>query len=94
MAAVGCRGSPTGVRGRNLQQSRGKPTIAELLYNLKSDVDEKQDVSMKHPQIVKDMTVGLKTLIERGSSRAGQKAVNDAQVRFDAIQKKRWAAAK
>jgi len=81
------------MRGRNLQQSRGKPTIAEL-YNLKSDVGEKQDVSMKHPQIVKHMTAGLKTLIERGSSRAGQKAQNDAQVRFDAIQKKRWAAAK
>ncbi len=81
------------MRGRNLQQSRGKPAIAEL-YNLKSDVGERQDVSMKHPQIVKHMTAGLKTLIERGSSRAGQKAQNDAQVRFDAIQKKRWAAAK
>ena len=35
--------------GKNLQQSRGKPTIAEL-YNLDSDVSEQNNLSNKHPK--------------------------------------------
>ena len=78
--------------GRNLQQSRGKPTIAEL-YDLQSDIGEKTDLSKQHPEIVERMTEGLKTLIARGSSRAGQKGSNDTIVRFDTIQTKRWGPA-
>ena len=75
--------------GRNLQQSRGKLTIAEL-YNLDSDIGETIDLSKKHPKIVQRMTEGLKKLIERGTSRAGRKISNDTIIRFDTIQTKRW----
>lgn len=78
--------------GRNLEQSRGKPTIVEL-YNLESDIGEEQDLAEKHPEIVSRMTTDFKQLIERGSSRSGQKAANDTQVRFDITQKQRWAPA-
>lgn len=76
--------------GRNLEQSRGKPTIVEL-YNLDSDIGEEQDLAEKCPQRVSQMAADFKQLIERGSSRAGQKAANDTQVRFDVTQKQRWA---
>lgn len=79
--------------GQNLQQSRGKPTIAEL-YNLESDVGEQHDLSAKHPEIVKRMTDGLAQAIANGSSRAGQKGANDTQVRFETIQTKRWGPAR
>ena len=75
--------------GRNLQDSRGEPTIAEL-YNLDSDVSEQNDLSGQHPEIVEQMTADLTTLIERGSSRAGQTGSNDTVVRFDTSQMKRW----
>ena len=77
---------------RNLEQSRGKPTIAEL-YNLEADIGEQNDLLDKHPAIVERMTAGLKTLIESGSSRTGQEASNDTLVRFDTIQATRWAPA-
>jgi arylsulfatase A len=77
------------ISGRNVQQSRGKPTVAEL-YHLDSDVSEQNDLSEKHPEIVERMTDGLRTLIERGTSRAGQKGANDTTVRFDTLQMKRW----
>lgn len=75
--------------GKNLQQSRGKPTIAEL-YNLDIDIAEKNDLSKKHPEIVKRMTEGLSKLIQRGTSRVAQKSANDTIVRFDTSQTKRW----
>ena len=75
--------------GRNPQQSRGKPTISEL-YNLDSDISEQNDLSPKYPKIVERMTAGLRTLIERGTSRVGQKSSNDTIVGFDTIQMKRW----
>ena len=77
------------ISGRNLQKSRGKPTIAEL-YNLDSDIAEQHDLSAKQPKIVERMTQELKTLIERGTSRAGQKSANDTAVRFDTTQMERW----
>jgi len=55
-----------------------------------ADVGEQNDLSEKHPEIVERMTDGLRTLIERGTSRAGQKGSNDTAVRFDTLQKKRW----
>ncbi len=75
--------------GPNLLMSRGKPTIVQL-YHLDSDISEQNDLSTKHPEIVARMTEGLRTLIERGASRAGQEGSNDTAVRFDIIQAKRW----
>jgi len=75
--------------GRNLKQSRGKPTVAKL-YHLDADISEHNDLSGKHPKIVQQMTEGLKRLIARGTSRAGQHSSNDTLVRFDTIQAKRW----
>ncbi len=77
--------------GRNLQQSRGKPTIAEL-YHLNSDISEQNNVSAKHPEIVEEMTSGLTALIARGASRGDLKGANDTKVEFDRIQTKRWGA--
>ena len=67
-------------------------TIAEL-YNLDSDIGEKNDLSMKHPDVVQRMTDALKELIDRGTSSVDRKAPNDTVVRFDTIQTKRWAPA-
>lgn len=76
--------------GRNFQQSRGKPTIAEL-YNLDDDISEQQDLSGRHSDFVQRMTKQLKKLIAQGTSRLGQTSSNDTDVRFDTIQFKRWA---
>ena len=75
--------------GRNLEESRGKPTIAEL-FNLESDINEQHDVSGQHPDVVEQMTADLTTLINNGTSRADQTAANDTPVRFDTIQSMRW----
>ena len=75
--------------GQNLQESRGEPTIAEL-YDLDSDISEQNDLSPKYPKIVERMTADLRALIERGTSRVGQKSSNDTIVGFDTIQMKRW----
>jgi arylsulfatase A-like enzyme len=71
-------------------QSRGKPTIVEL-YNLDDDVSESDNLSEKRPEIVKRMTEGLTEVIARGASRSGLKSANDTDVRFDTIQRQRWA---
>lgn len=74
-----------------LEKSRGKPTVAEL-YNLESDISEKNDLAKKNPEIVQRLTAKFEKLVASGSSRPGQKASNDTAVRFDITQKKRWAA--
>lgn len=76
--------------GKNLEESRGKGTIAEL-YNLDADVAEEHDLSAKHPEIVQRMTAGLSTVIDRGTSRSLPQRPNDTAVRFDTIQTERWA---
>ena len=76
--------------GQNLEQSRGKPTVAEL-YHLVNDVAEQRDVSAERPEIVQQMTERLTALIEQGSSRPGLVRQNDTAVRFDTIQTRRWA---
>ncbi|MDG1895631.1 MAG: arylsulfatase [Fuerstiella sp.] len=76
--------------GRNREDSRGRPTIAEL-YNLRTDVAEEHDLSKKHPEIVQRMSKALTTLIERGGTRTDQNSSNDALVRFDTTQPERWA---
>jgi arylsulfatase A len=78
--------------GPNLEATRGKPTVAEL-YNLGADVAEQNDLSAKHPDVVTQLRAGLKAVIDRGTSRAGQRAANDTDVRFDLTQTKRWAEA-
>jgi arylsulfatase A-like enzyme len=75
---------------RNLDLSRGKPTVAEL-YTLNDDVGEKQDLSGQHPEVVRRMTGDLKALVARGASRRGIDSANDTEVRFDTIQTRRWA---
>jgi len=77
---------------RNLEQSRGKPTVPEL-YNLDTDVAEQTDLSGKRPDIMERMTEGLRTLIDRGTSRDGQQAANDTIVRFGTTQGQRWTPA-
>jgi hypothetical protein len=79
--------------GRNLEQSRGKPTVAEL-YNLDADIAEQTDLAKEHPDTVVRMTNHLRTLIDRGSSRPGQTASNDTLVRFETTQTNRWASAR
>lgn len=76
--------------GKNLQQSRGKPTVPQL-FNLDSDISETHDLAKQRPKIVTQMTADFKRLIEQGTSRPGQVAANDTYVRFDTIQKERWA---
>ena len=81
------------LNGRNLEQSRGKSTVAEL-YNLGSDIGEQTDLAQKNPDIVKRMTKDLRTLVDRGTSRPGQEASNDTSVRFETTQAVRWAPAR
>jgi arylsulfatase A-like enzyme len=79
--------------GQNLEQSRGKPTIAEL-YDLDSDVGEQANLAKEHPDMVKRMTNDLRMLVDRGTSRPGQRASNDTVVRFETTQTERWAPAR
>jgi arylsulfatase A-like enzyme len=76
----------------NLEQSRGKPTVAEL-YHLGSDPGEQTELSGKHRDVAERMTKDLKALIDRGTSRPGRQAANDTIVRFEKTQEKRWAPA-
>jgi arylsulfatase A-like enzyme len=80
------------ISGPNLEQSRGQPTVAEL-YRLDADIAEQTDLSSKHPDVVRRMTEDFKTLIDRGASREGFVAANDAVVRFATTQEQRWAPA-
>ncbi len=74
----------------NLNDSRGKPTVAEL-YNLESDIAEQHDLSAQHPEIVRRMEEQLEDLITRGATRPGMKAANDTTVRHHITQPARWA---
>ncbi|QDV19402.1 Arylsulfatase [Gimesia panareensis] len=77
---------------RNLEKSRGKPTIIEL-YNLETDIAEEQDLAPSRPEVVKRMTADLQALIDRGSSRPDQQSRNDGKITFKSTQKLRWAPA-
>lgn len=79
--------------GRNLQQSRSKPTVAEL-YNLKADVAEQKNLADSDPQTVKRLTDRLRAVIDAGATRRlPRPAQNDADVRFQTTQELRWAPA-
>jgi arylsulfatase A len=78
--------------GRNKEASRGKPTIAEL-YNLESDIAEANDLAKQQPKIVARMTAQLAKLIAQGATRYELNRKNDTLVKFDTIQKQRWAPA-
>jgi len=79
--------------GRNLAESRGKPTVAEL-YRLDTDVGEMTDLAAQHPEVVERMANDLRTLIDCGTSRPTQKSANDTVVRFETTQTERWAPAR
>ncbi len=74
---------------KNLQLSRGKPTIAEL-YDLDKDIDESDDLSAKHPEKVKQLREKLESQIDSGATRPGATGKNDTRVRIDVTQTKRW----
>lgn len=75
---------------RNLNASRGKPTVAQL-YHLGEDIAEERDLAAARPKVVTKMTARLQELIDRGASRPGVRGRNDGPVRFDTIQLKRWS---
>ena len=78
--------------GRNLEASRGKPTIAEL-YDLSGDVAEQNDLAETKPAVVRRLSNQLTKLINNGASRPGQSGSNDCEVRYDQTQTLRWAEA-
>jgi arylsulfatase A len=70
--------------------SRGKPAVVQL-YNLNDDISEKHDVAKEHPEKVEHLRKQLQSIVDRGRSTPGATEENDAQVRFDVINTKRWA---
>ncbi len=74
---------------KNLQQSRGKPTIAEL-YDLSADIDESNDIADANAEVVKALTQELAKQISTGRTRPGIQSANDCEVRFDVTQSYRW----
>ena len=74
---------------KNLNLSRGKPTIAEL-YNLKDDVAEAKNLATVSPQTVQQLTAELTEVISSGASRPAAEGLNDTRVRFDMTQEFRW----
>jgi arylsulfatase A-like enzyme len=79
--------------GRNLDESRGLHTVAQL-YNLNTDVSESTDVAQRYSERVQKLTANLKTIVDRGRSRPGPPQSNDVDVRFDIVQTQRWAPAR
>jgi arylsulfatase A-like enzyme len=74
----------------NLERSRGKAAKIEL-YHLEYDIAEKSDSIAFYPQKAEQLTKELRLIVERGTSREGQKMANDVRVSFDTIQPARWA---
>ena len=67
---------------KNLEKSRGKPTVPEL-YNLQEDIAESHNLAEKRMDIVEKMTRGLRAVINQKS--------NDTRVQFESTQLLRWA---
>jgi len=77
--------------GPNRQKSRGRAALVEL-YDLDEDLTETNDLSARHPEIVKELSAKLRAVVDSGRSRPGGPTANDTKVRFDVIQTERWAA--
>jgi len=75
---------------KGLEKSRGKAAKVEL-YHLEYDVAEEFDSSGFYPQVVTKLTNELRFLVQRGTSRKGEKRANDVEVDFENIQERRWA---
>lgn len=75
---------------KDLAESRGKPAVVQL-YDLNNDIAEENDVAKERPEIVTKLTQHLQEVVDRGRSRPGPPESNDTRVRFDTIQKERWA---
>ncbi len=75
---------------KNLQKSRGKPTVAEL-YDLGADIGESRDLASEMQGKVAEMTGLLEQMIERGATRPGARGRNDCRVDYSVTQKQRWA---
>ena len=78
--------------GEDLAASRGKPAMVEL-YNLNEDIAEEFNMANEHPDIVRQLTKELESVVARGTSRAGPDQLNDVNIRYDTIQTERWAPA-
>ena len=76
--------------GKGLEQSRGKPTIAEL-YHLATDVSESNNLAEQKLETVNRMTADFQRLIDQGTSRAGLRMKNDTDVQFRTTQTQRWS---
>lgn len=74
----------------DLSQARGQLAVVEL-YHLEDDIAEQQDVSAERPEVVQRLTDELAAVVAGGASRSGAIGTNDTPVRFDTIQKERWA---
>ena len=78
------------MRDKNLQKSRGKPTVAEP-YDLSADIGESRDLVSERPEKVAEMTELLGQMIERGATRMGVRGRDDCAVDFRTTQPRRWA---
>ena len=81
-----------GIGFRELDDSRGKPTTAAL-YNLETDIAEERDLAAQRPEIVRRLQARFDEIISRGASRPGATGKNDAVVRYDTIQSRRYVEA-
>jgi hypothetical protein len=61
------------------------------LYDLHADIGEKHDLASQHPELVRELTARLQTIVDNGRSRPGKAGSNDRRVRIDTIPAKRWA---
>jgi len=75
---------------KNLKLSRGKTANVEL-YKIKEDINEAQNVIDDHPEMAEKLKNEFAAIVDRGTSRKGEKQANDVDVRFDIIQNARWA---
>ena len=75
---------------KELDSCRGEAAEVEL-YHLRYDIEEQFDSAAFYQEKVKLLTGELERLVERGTSRSGERQANDVIVRFDTIQQVRWA---
>ncbi|MCA9130534.1 MAG: arylsulfatase [Planctomycetales bacterium] len=74
---------------KDLEASRGRPTIAEL-YNLSSDASETKDLAGAMPDKLDQLTQELAEQIQSGATRPDAVGSNDCTVRYTETQRFRW----